>query len=393
MKKIISRILSTVIAAALALTLMPKGVVHAETAYEMNKWTIFCYFCGSNLEDDYSASDDIEEMIESTSGTDLRYVVMCGGSNVDHDYFKHWATYRILIEDGKVYKVGNPALLDMGDAGTLSDFLQWGLSEFPSEHSGLVIWDHGAGAIGGCCYDDLFDFDNLTLPEMSQAFDKAANVSDRKFDFVAYDCCEMAALELACILEDHADYFAASQEVMPAEGFDYTSITDYIVSNPDCDGFAACEALANGYWDSLGSPIPYYGTISIMDLSKLDTLMTTLGRYLSSVDTYIENDSSARSALQSALRSESSLDDCNMVDLNDLIDCCSVYSDPASFALNEAVVDFIPYVRNSNEHAGFSGVTVYVPVNRPYPDELEIFEEIVPDVPGYEDFIYDLTGC
>ena len=67
MKKIISRILSTVIAAALALTLMPKGVVHAETAYEMNKWTIFCYFCGSNLEEDESATNDIYEMIESTS--------------------------------------------------------------------------------------------------------------------------------------------------------------------------------------------------------------------------------------------------------------------------------------------------------------------------------------
>ena len=94
MKKLISRILSTVITAALVLALIPKDAVHAQSSYEMNKWTIFCYFCGSNLEDDYYASDDLEEMIEATSGTDLRYVVMCGGSNVDHDYFKHWATYR-----------------------------------------------------------------------------------------------------------------------------------------------------------------------------------------------------------------------------------------------------------------------------------------------------------
>ena len=391
MKKLISRILSTVITAALVLTLIPKDAVHAQSSYEMNKWTIFCYFCGSNLEDDYYASDDLEEMIEATSGTDLRYVVMCGGSNVDHDYFKHWATYRILIEDGKVYKVGDPTLRDMGDPRTLSDFLVWGLTEFPSERSGLVIWDHGAGAIGGCCYDDLYDFDNLTLPEMSHAFDKAAQVSDRKFDFVAYDCCEMASLELACILEEHADYLVASQEVMPAEGFDYIIITDYIVSNPDCDGYEACEALANGYWDSLGSPVPYYGTISIMDLSEIDTLMTTLGRYLSSVDTYLDNDPSAASAIYRDLQDKCVID-FNMVDLYDLIDCCSVYSDPSSFALNESVSGFIPYVRNSDDHAGNSGVTVYIPVSSLTRDEAAIFEEIVPDVPGYADFIYDVTG-
>ena len=389
MKKFLSVVLSSIITAAVALSFLPKNIVNAAEEVESNKWTIFCYFCGSNLEEDESATNDIYEMIESTSGTDLRFVVMAGGSNVDHEFFKNWGTYRLLIEDGKVYKVGRADLLNMGDTRTLNDFLSWGLYSYPSEHCGVVIWDHGGGALGGCCYDDLFEGDNLTLPEMDLAFQKVAGIREEKFDFIAYDCCEMASLELACLLQDDAEYLVASQDVMPAEGFDYTSVAQYIVDNPDCEAYDACEAICNGYWESFGSDIPYYATISIMDLSKLDTLMASLGRYCTEVDSYMVGNEPA--SLRNALNDETDID-YNFVDLNSFITCCSVYVDPSAYALNEAAAEFVPYVRHGSSHVTVSGVTLYIPVTYLYDDEAVLFDQILPDNPGYVDFIYDLTG-
>lgn len=389
MKKIAS-LLSCIITVALTLTFIPKDIVNAEETYDLNKWTIFCYFCGSDLEESECASDDVREMIEATEGTDLRFVVMCGGSDVDHDFFKNYATFRLLIEDGRVYKVGNPELMNMGDPSTLTDFLRWGAVTFPSEKSGVVIWDHGGGALGGCCYDNLFDDDFLTLPEMDGAFEKAMLVrGGDKYDFVAYDCCLMASLELACMLEDSADYLVASQEVMPGTGFDYKAAADYIVSHPDCDAYTACEAVCNGYWESLGPGDPGYATISIMDLNRLDTFMATLDRYCGSVDRYMDP-SEARS-LCSALDRDCEIAD-NFVDLYSLTDRCSAYVDPASFALEEAVQDFIPYERHGSDHNGLSGVTLFIPVSYLYEEDYKLFCEILPDYPLYEDFVHDLTG-
>lgn len=390
MKKFISVILSCVVSASVALSLLPgKNVNALASEYVSNKWTVFCYFCGSNLEEDDSATNDIMEMVETSRGTDLRYVVLCGGSNVDHEYFKTYATFTILIENGRIYKVGSGELRNMGSGPTLSEFLSWGSIVFPSEKSGVIIWDHGAGAIGGCCYDDLFEFDNLTLPEMDIAFQKVADARNKKYDFIAYDCCEMASLELACILEDDADYLVASQDVMPAEGFDYTAITDYIVNNPDSDTYSVCESLCNGYWDSFGNDVPYFATISIMDLNKLDTLMVTLDRYCESVDSSMS--SASYSSFRSALNDEVDID-VNMVDLNAFIGCCSDYSDPSSFAMNETVAEFIPYSRHGSSHDGVSGVTLYIPLGALSGDEAEIFEDILPDYDGYTDLIYDITG-
>ena len=39
-----------------------------------------------------------------------------------------------------------------------------------------------------------------------------------------------------------------------------------------------------------------------------------------------------------------------------------------------------------------SGVTLYIPVTSLYPEEAVLFEQILPDNPGYADFIYDITG-
>ena len=37
----------------------------------------------------------------------------------------------------------------------------------------FIFWDHGAGPTEGVCFDEKYDYDSLTLPELSSAFENA----------------------------------------------------------------------------------------------------------------------------------------------------------------------------------------------------------------------------
>ena len=34
---------------------------------------------------------------------------------------------------------------DMGDTAVLTDFLRWGVKEYPANHMGVILWNHGGG--------------------------------------------------------------------------------------------------------------------------------------------------------------------------------------------------------------------------------------------------------
>ena len=57
----------------------------------------------------------------------------------------------------------------MGDPDTLTDFINYASQTFPARHYGLVLWNHGAGPIGGYGSDSYFEGDSLLLPELRQA--------------------------------------------------------------------------------------------------------------------------------------------------------------------------------------------------------------------------------
>jgi hypothetical protein len=90
--------------------------------------------------------------------------------------------------------ISSRADIDMGDAGTLQEFVQWGVRTFPAERYAIVLWNHGAGwrsrsakprqpVTRGFSYDDEKEthIDTIELPE-------AINMGNgRKWDLVAWD--------------------------------------------------------------------------------------------------------------------------------------------------------------------------------------------------------------
>ena len=54
----------------------------------------------------------------------------------------------------------------MGDSETLAAFLQFAKDSYPADKTAVVFWNHGGGSVSGAAFDELYDYDSLTLDEM-----------------------------------------------------------------------------------------------------------------------------------------------------------------------------------------------------------------------------------
>lgn len=115
----------------------------------MNKWTILVFMAADNDLDRYAVKD-IHEMERLGSNSDLSLVVQIdrrGGG-------PEGTARRGLITKNENWEKYSPivtsSLEDIGETNTgdpavLADFIIWGIANFPAQHYGLVIWNHGSG--------------------------------------------------------------------------------------------------------------------------------------------------------------------------------------------------------------------------------------------------------
>lgn len=106
-------------------------------------WTLMIYLCGSDLESEGSmASMNLEEMCNASIPEDVNVLVETGGSSAwNWDGISADALGRYQIVDGDLEEVETVELASMGDPATLTDFIQWGISNYPSERYGVILWD------------------------------------------------------------------------------------------------------------------------------------------------------------------------------------------------------------------------------------------------------------
>nr|NHJ85718.1 hypothetical protein [Asgard group archaeon] len=128
-------------------------------------------------------------------------------------------------------------------------------------------WDHGAG-IDGLCWDDGSSGDYLTIDEMQTAIANQETKYSRKIDLISLDACYMNMIEVANELKDLADYFVASEESVPAAGYDYNSIMDFLCINPLTSPEDLAIELVNLYEDYYDYSYDYV-TLSAINLSVM----------------------------------------------------------------------------------------------------------------------------
>ena len=340
-------------------------------------WTIMVYLCGSDLESSGGlASLNLEEMCSAVLPEDVNVLVETGGSSAWYwDGIETDVLGRYQVVDGSLEEAETAELASMGDPSTLTDFIQWGMDNYPSEHYGLILWDHGGGNADGVCYDELYDGDNLTLPELGSAL----NDTGVTLDFIGFDACLMASFETAKAISGFGYYMVASEETEPGQGWDYESMLNAIGEDPSMQGDALGKVICDAFLDKcLRLDCADEATLSVIDLSAVDMLDRTFDEYTSGMAMAADDVEALNSVASGADQTESYGGNtdaegyCNMVDVADLVSNTQDYVQTDGSGLLRAIDEAVVYSVHGDSRENSHGISVFYPIEVTE-DELSVY--------------------
>ncbi len=274
------RILSSLLALFLVLAFGACGedISTPEPNAEAGTWAIYWYLCGSDLESNGGfATSDLMEMMEVALPENVRVVIQTGGAKtwqnnvVDADILQ-----RYVYDSEGLTLVDELPPASMGDAATLTDFLRYCKQNYPAEKTAVLFWNHGGGSVSGAAFDERYSYDSLTLDEIQTAFGRVweADENNPPLELVGFDTCLMATVDVAGTFAGTAHYLVASEEVEPANGWDYTGWLGALAADPAMDGAALGEVICDAYYAGCQAVGTHSNaTLSLTDLTRTGPLL------------------------------------------------------------------------------------------------------------------------
>ncbi len=358
-----TKLIAIVLVAVLLLALVPA----APAAAAQGRWSVFVYLCGSDLESrGGAATANLVEAMKVDYPDGVTVLVQTGGS-------KKWnirgvdagKLQRFVVQKGRLKLVDEQPRASMGDAKTLTAFLQYGIANYPADHYMTVFWNHGSGSVGGVCFDELYNSDCLSLTEMSKAL-KASGV---QYDVLGFDTCLMASLELANAIAPYGKYMVASEEYEPGGGWDYEGFLKYIATNPNAGGLDLGKKICDTYMAKCKrSRTDDMATLSVVDLAKIPAVVDAFDRMASEMNGTTQDIATFRT-LTSAVRSAESYGGksaregySNMVDLGDLVTKAEAVLSKTGMDVLNALFSSVSYNVKGRSRINANGLSVFYPL-------------------------------
>lgn len=241
-------------------------------------WAIYWYLCGSDLEGDGGfATDDLAELMEVELPENVTVVIQTGGAStwwndlIDAEKLQRW-----VYDSQGLTLVDEQPSASMGEASTLADFLSFANENYPASRKAVLFWNHGGGSVSGAAFDELYDLDSLTLDEMYAAFSSVwpENAAQPPLEFIGFDTCLMATVDVAHVFSGLARYMVASEETEPANGWYYTGWAGALAEDPAMDGAALGRIICDTYYEGCQAVgTEENATLSLVDLTRTGPLM------------------------------------------------------------------------------------------------------------------------
>lgn len=258
-------------------------------------WTIMMYVCGADLESESSlASGDFQEILKvSGQPSDVNIIIQTGGAskwattygiNSSYNQRYHVENRKLVCDNSKVYS----SYKSMGLSSTFADFVAWGLSEYPADKTGVVLWNHG-GAMRGVCYDEKSNDDSLLNSEIksgvASAFTKVGRSTSDKLEFIGYDACLMQAQDIAEFNSQYFNYMIASQESEAGYGWDYDNWVDDLYAKKSTE--TILTAIVDSFIADNGGASSRNGdqTLSWLNLAYMEEYKTAFESFASALKT------------------------------------------------------------------------------------------------------------
>ncbi|MBR4576589.1 MAG: hypothetical protein IKO25_05235 [Clostridia bacterium] len=394
MKRILTLLLAvSVLMLSLAVTDLPS----ARAA--VNEVTILAYICGADLEsDEGEASGDLREMLSTGIGGSgaVTAIVATGGCT-------RWQQFNISSRTVQYHRLGTggPELLkdagrrNMGDAGTLSDFLSFALSAAPAKRYILVFWDHGGGPVFGLCNDQNFQDDSLSLAELRTGLKNGLNGT--KMDIIAFDCCLMNCVDLCYDLCGFTDHAVVSQELVSGTGLNYDEWIKPIVENPSVSTQSIAMNMVDTYIaeNSRGRDAST-ATMTVVSMDKMPSVMDAANAFSASLAREIQNNLSGVVRLRNQLTSFGEFMDYDASDLVDVEDMCTAFSallPQESENLKQAARQAVSYNVTTSDIASYAhGLSFFLPQATVRNDRQDILEHYSSESGSYAGLAVVMTN-
>lgn len=251
-------------------SLVPDPAPSEETPSKVDRAVLVYLLSDNNLGDDGYDRKNLADMIKAAEGGRL-----CGN--------------RLLVyhDDGKAEA---PSLKEVTPAGlrilknydnsltsVSSERMSQAIADFksyaPAENYGLILWSHATGWIQVLSPEPQTGASPLSFGDdqgKHMNVTTLANVLDGEgFDYVYFDCCHMASVEVLYELRNVAGKFAGSCAELPAEGMPYYETLPYLMA-AEADLEGAARATFSMYDAREGSKRT--ATMSVIDAYGLDRL-------------------------------------------------------------------------------------------------------------------------
>jgi hypothetical protein len=237
-------------------------MLFATLSYAQDKWTWMLYLLedGTGLD----GMDDLNEWESNGSTSDVNYLVLIDADDDTKDgiyyiqqdpngYDSTFRSPRVSTSFGT-----DP---DMSDWQTLRDYMIWCKDNYPADHYGLILWDHGDGIFKGEVTHGIFgstvadnsssedkDFvDGMKLWELDDALSSFDSSIGRNIDIVGFDVCLLGQIETVYQLKDLTDYVIASEKTEPGDGWDYVAPFSKLNTTPTMSASTIATHIVNDY--------------------------------------------------------------------------------------------------------------------------------------------------
>lgn len=231
---------------------------------EISFRTIIVYIAANNnlSSEAYVNIEQLETNIEDVDGNLLVYANLPNTTPV---------LYHISNKKGnrKTIKVKEYEYHNSADPMVMKRVITDAMERFPSQSYGLILWSHATGWIPPTAGNiKLKSFGDDQGDEMD--IKELKNALPNNLDFILFDACSMASVEVLYEIKDKAKHFIVSPGEVVSNGMPYNKIVNDLFT-PDISAYTTIAKKYYEHYNSLSGNFQS-ATVSVIQASKLQNL-------------------------------------------------------------------------------------------------------------------------
>ena len=288
--------LSEVESVKAAYTSMADSLNKGESGAYPNDQVFIFYFAGDNDLGLYM-EDQVKKIAEAGLPSDTQIIIGLDTFNSLPLLNKPGAA-RYKVTDNKLELLNEIGDVDSTDSKVLEKFVETSIREYPAKGYSLFLSSHGGGwrdreransSSRAVFMNDTNSLATGTVLNTAAALETALiniNATNRKFDMIVFDACNLGCLETAYEFSNISDYIVFSEALMPGPGMPYNEFFKEISKKgvTNLSAYNRAELLCNLFCDKyVDKPGSIETGISIIDNSAMDSFMNNFNNYINAI--------------------------------------------------------------------------------------------------------------